>query len=198
MLNIGTADGYSFTFNARVDLLGQGCDVNTEIVRRTEESYALKMQLQKRHGKARIYMNLSSDHDKRFELNIVTKTPGQPELFGQQTIGSKGLATWQYCCCMHRTEITCDTVWEIWADYHKKPFLLFTISFEECDNNEEQILAEHWIDADGTVDGSNVPSNCDAVHIKLDQVAAVKPLSPKLVRKSIRQKNSMKKECVRK
>jgi len=33
MPSMDTLDGYSFAFNARVDLVGQGCDVATEIVR---------------------------------------------------------------------------------------------------------------------------------------------------------------------
>jgi len=193
MPNIGTADGHCFTFYARVDLVGQGCDVLTEVDRRTDQPFALKMQLQKRHQKARIHMTLSSDHDEHFELNIVTKTPGKPALSGYQMIGSKGLASWQYCCCMHRTEITCDTVWEIWAGFQEDACLLFTISFEGCANNEEQIVAENWVAIDGIVDGSNVPSNCDSFYN-----TSVKPVSPKLIRKSGRQKITMKKGGVRK
>ena len=198
MPNIGTADGHSFTFHARVDIWGQGCDVLTEIDRRTKLPFALKMQLQERHTKGRIHLSLSSDHDEHFEIKIITKTPGQAPLSGYQMIGSKGLASWEYCCCMHRTVITCETVWEVWTTNKEVPLLLFTLSFEECDNNQEQVVAEDWADIDGIVDGSNVPSDCDTFYDQSAASVVVKSSSPKLIRKSGRQKVAMKKGGVRK
>ena len=113
---------------------------------------------------ARVYMNLFSDHSDRYEICIRTNTPNQPGLRDYQTIGSEGLVSWQYCCCLHRDYINCDTVWEIWGNNGANDVILFTLSFEACVNNEQQILAENWIEADGTTDGSTIDSNCDAFY----------------------------------
>jgi len=156
------------------------------------------MQLQKRHAKGRIYMNLSSDNDTCVNLNIVTKTPGQLPVYAQQTIGSKGLATWQYCSYMHRTKITRDTVWEVSVDKNGKSLPSFTISFDECENNEEQILAENWSFAknwsyaEDTVDSSNVPSKSGPARTKVSRVAAFQTSSLNGIRKSARRKTYMK------
>jgi len=161
MVSMGMATGFSFTFNARADVVGQGCDVLTKKTCDVDGNWSLKMQLQKRHMNARIYMNLFSDHQERFDIIVTTKTPGYPVCYDYQTIGSEGLVSWQYCCCLHRDYINCNTIWEIHSTNGVEDDHLFTISFEQCVNNEAQIFAEKWIPTDGISDGSTIVSNCD-------------------------------------
>ena len=205
MVSVGTADGFSFSFDARVDVVGQGCHILTKKVRGVDAPWDLKMQLQKRHQKARVYMNLFSDHSDRYEICIRTNTPHHPALRDYQTIGSEGLVSWQYCCCLHRDYINCDTVWEIWGSNGVDDVILFTLSFEACVNNEQQIFAENWIEIDGTTDGSTIDSNCDAFYNNevpipyqpnnsvAPSTPLLKTLSPNPLRVSSRKKVLMKK-----
>ena len=164
MVFVTTSDGHRLIFHARIDVVGQGCDVVTHKAQNLDGDWSLKMQLQKRHQKGRIYMNLHSDHSTHYEIIVVTKTPGKPVFRDVQSIGSDGLVSWQYCCCMHREYINCDTTWEIWDSLAKRSSLLCTLSFEGCVNNEQQIAAENWLEIDGTNDGSTIASNCDTFY----------------------------------
>jgi len=192
MVFVTTSDGHRLTFHARVDVVGQGCDVVTHKARKVKGDWSLKMQLQKRHQKGRIYMNLHSDHSALFEVIVVTKTPGKPVFRDMQCIGSDGLVSWQYCCCMHREYINCDTTWEIWDNNAEQSNLLCTLSFEGCANNEQQIAAENWLESDGTNDGSNIASNCDTFYNNQPPRAQCAEL-PQPVRSSLRKKVIMKK-----
>jgi len=192
MVFVTTSDGHCLTFHARIDVVGQGCDVVTHKARNLQGDWTLKMQLQKRHQLGRIYMNMHSDHSTYYGIIVVTNTPGKPVFRDVQSIGSDGLVSWQYCCCLHREYITCDTTWEIWDRHAKNPSLLCTLSFEGCVNNEQQIAAEKWLEIGGTIDGSTIASNCDTFYNNQPPRAKCE-VPPQPVRCSLRKKVLMKK-----
>jgi len=117
------------------------------------------MLLQKRHEKARITIELESDNELPFNMHVVIKTPGKAPLTLYQTIGSKRMLSWHYCSSLHKTLVTRDTIWEVWTCAQGQHGLIFSIVFEACQDNAEQIAAENWAELRAV--GSDVDPICD-------------------------------------
>jgi len=145
--NADGAHGNHFLLQAKVDIVGQCCEVHTRLTRDNASNGALaqlvaKMLLQKRHEKARITLHLESDHELPFNILVVIKTPGKPPINCYQTTSSKCFMSWQYSSFLHQTLATHDTIWEICTCAKTRRYLIFSIAFEACEDNAEQIAAE--------------------------------------------------------
>jgi len=155
MLEIGIDRLHSLFFEAHIDVLGQGVNIDTQ--RGPGYPISLHLPVQERHTKGRLHMRLCSDHKEPWDITIVTVVNGQERFFNDITIGSSGMVSWIFCSDLNssKTHINKTTIWKIWGhNIVNDKVHIMTIDFMPCANVQEQIVAENWIQADGTIDGS--------------------------------------------
>jgi len=153
VLEIGIDRIHSLLFEAHIDVLGQGVNIDT----RREPGYPISLHLpvQQRHTKGRLHMRLRSDHKQPWDITIVTITTSQGRFFDNLTIGSSGMVSWTFCSDLYKMPINTSTSWEIWGQNCVKDKVhIMSIDLVHCPNVQEQIVAENWMEVDGTVDGS--------------------------------------------
>ena len=153
VLGIGIDRLHSLSFEAHIDVLGQGVNIDTQ--RGPGYPISLHLPVQKRRTKGRLHMRLRSDHKEPWDITIVKVGTGQERFFNDITIGSSGMVSWTFCSDLNKTPINTSTNWEIWGhNIVNDKVHIMTIDFVPCANVQEQIVAENWMQADGTVDGS--------------------------------------------
>jgi len=144
---------HSLFFEANIDVLGQGVNIDTQ--RGLGYFILLHLLVQKRHIKAHLHMRLRSDHKEPWDITIVTVRTGQERFFHNLTIGSSSMVSWTFCSDLNKTPINTSTSWEVWGqNYVKDKVHIMTINFVARANIQEQIVAENWMEVDRIVDGS--------------------------------------------
>ena len=111
VLKIGIDRIHSLFFEAHIDVLGQGVNIDTQ--REPEYPILLHLPVQKRHTKGRLHMRLRSDHKGPWDITIVTVRTGHERFFHNMTIGSSGMMSWSFCSDLNKTPINTSTSWEI-------------------------------------------------------------------------------------
>jgi len=151
VLEIGIDRLHSLFFEAHIDVLGQG--VNIDTLRVSGYPISLRLAVQERHTKGRLHMQLRSDHKEPWDITIVTFGADQERFFHDITIGSGGMVCWTFCSNLDKTHINTSTNWEIWGkNIVNDKVHIMTIDFVACANVPEQIVAETSMQADGIVE----------------------------------------------
>ena len=143
---------YTFTVDAKVDITGQCSPMDAHVECGESVPKLLFLDLQKRHKRARINLLVSSDHADPCPITVFVKTPGRAQCTYHITIGMHGGLFWNFCSFIaSKTNVSRDTVWEIWTPMGEQGHdrHVISIQFRKCKNNKRELIAESFGLSDG-------------------------------------------------